>query len=98
MPRGHEDQEKQGRRELRLLKRELEQAKMAAQKGAKVVLGGPEPPYYAKEYLEHGADVQAPDTAGRTPLHLAVERGDAGGGDGVGHVSSSGGVSFFETA
>jgi len=25
--------------------------------GAQVVLGGPEPPYYAKEYLESGADV-----------------------------------------
>ena len=25
--------------------------------GAKVILGGPEPPYYASEYLEHGADI-----------------------------------------
>lgn len=25
--------------------------------GCKVVLGGPEPPYYAKEYLERGADI-----------------------------------------
>jgi radical SAM superfamily enzyme YgiQ (UPF0313 family) len=25
--------------------------------GTRVVLGGPEPPYYAQEYLEHGADV-----------------------------------------
>lgn len=25
--------------------------------GALVVLGGPEPPYYAREYLQHGADV-----------------------------------------
>ncbi len=25
--------------------------------GVRVVLGGPEPPYYAQEYLEHGADV-----------------------------------------
>lgn len=27
--------------------------------------------------LEHGADVQTPDTSNRTPLHLAVERSDA---------------------
>lgn len=30
---------------------------MCKQHGALVVLGGPEPPYYAKEYLEHGADI-----------------------------------------
>jgi radical SAM superfamily enzyme YgiQ (UPF0313 family) len=34
--------------------RMIRQAKAA---GAWVVLGGPEPPYYAKEYLERGADV-----------------------------------------
>ena len=29
----------------------------AKQVGTRVVLGGPEPPYYAEEYLAHGADV-----------------------------------------
>src|SRR5262245_63449380 len=29
----------------------------AKQVGARIVLGGPEPPYYAEEYLAHGADV-----------------------------------------
>ena len=27
--------------------------------------------------LDAGADVQAPDASGRTPLHIAVDRGDA---------------------
>lgn len=27
------------------------------QHGATVILGGPEPPYYAQEYLDHGADI-----------------------------------------
>ncbi len=35
----------------------LEMMRACKQIGAHVILGGPEPPYYAKEYLEHGADV-----------------------------------------
>lgn len=35
----------------------LDMIRACKQIGAQVVLGGPEPPYYAKEYLEHGADV-----------------------------------------
>jgi len=35
----------------------LEMARWCKQHGAIVVLGGPEPPYYAKDYLESGADV-----------------------------------------
>ncbi len=35
----------------------LDMIRSAKSVGARVILGGPEPPYYAKEYLEHGADV-----------------------------------------
>lgn len=35
----------------------LEMLHACKQIGAHVILGGPEPPYYAREYLEHGADV-----------------------------------------
>lgn len=35
----------------------LEMMRWCKQQGAIVVLGGPEPPYYAKEYLDSGADV-----------------------------------------
>lgn len=35
----------------------LEMLHACKQIGAHVILGGPEPPYYAKEYLEYGADV-----------------------------------------
>lgn len=35
----------------------LEMIRACKQIGAHVILGGPEPPYYAQEYLEHGADV-----------------------------------------
>jgi radical SAM superfamily enzyme YgiQ (UPF0313 family) len=35
----------------------LKMVQMSKAHGALVVLGGPEPPYYAKDYLEHGADV-----------------------------------------
>lgn len=35
----------------------LEMIRACKQIGAHVILGGPEPPYYAREYLEHGADV-----------------------------------------
>lgn len=35
----------------------LKMVQMCKAHGAVVVLGGPEPPYYAKDYLEHGADV-----------------------------------------
>ncbi len=35
----------------------LKMIAIARQSGAKVVLGGPEPPYYAREYLTRGADV-----------------------------------------
>jgi anaerobic magnesium-protoporphyrin IX monomethyl ester cyclase len=30
---------------------------LCKQNGATVILGGPEPPYYAKDYLAHGADI-----------------------------------------
>jgi anaerobic magnesium-protoporphyrin IX monomethyl ester cyclase len=35
----------------------LEMTRWCKQHGAIVILGGPEPPYYAKEYLESGADI-----------------------------------------
>ncbi len=35
----------------------LKMIRICKQVGAKVILGGPEPPYYAQEYLERGADV-----------------------------------------
>jgi radical SAM superfamily enzyme YgiQ (UPF0313 family) len=35
----------------------LEMTRWCKQHGATVILGGPEPPYYAKEYLESGADI-----------------------------------------
>lgn len=35
----------------------LDMIRAAKEVGAHVILGGPEPPYYAREYLEHGADV-----------------------------------------
>jgi anaerobic magnesium-protoporphyrin IX monomethyl ester cyclase len=35
----------------------LDMIRACKQIGAQVILGGPEPPYYAKEYLEQGADV-----------------------------------------
>jgi radical SAM superfamily enzyme YgiQ (UPF0313 family) len=35
----------------------LAMARICKIHGAIVILGGPEPPYYAKEYLEHGADI-----------------------------------------
>lgn len=35
----------------------LDMIRAAKEIGAHVILGGPEPPYYAREYLEHGADV-----------------------------------------
>jgi len=35
----------------------LKMIKLAKQYGAWVVLGGPEPPYYAEQYLNHGADI-----------------------------------------
>ncbi|NWG15926.1 MAG: B12-binding domain-containing radical SAM protein [Chloroflexi bacterium] len=35
----------------------LAMAHIARQHGAIVILGGPEPPYYAAEYLRHGADI-----------------------------------------
>jgi radical SAM superfamily enzyme YgiQ (UPF0313 family) len=35
----------------------LDMIRAAKQHGSHVILGGPEPPYYAHEYLEHGADV-----------------------------------------
>lgn len=35
----------------------LKMIRLAKEAGAKVILGGPEPPYYAAEYLRHGADI-----------------------------------------
>lgn len=35
----------------------LAMAQIARQHGAIVILGGPEPPYYAADYLQHGADI-----------------------------------------
>ena len=35
----------------------LEMAHICKQHGATVILGGPEPPYYAEDYLQHGADI-----------------------------------------
>lgn len=35
----------------------LEMARACKEAGAIVVLGGPEPPYYADDYLNHGADI-----------------------------------------
>jgi len=35
----------------------LAMAKICKDQGATVVLGGPEPPYYAADYLAHGADI-----------------------------------------
>jgi anaerobic magnesium-protoporphyrin IX monomethyl ester cyclase len=35
----------------------LEMAHICKEQGALVLLGGPEPPYYAEDYLQHGADV-----------------------------------------
>lgn len=35
----------------------LEMIRQAKQAGATVILGGPEPPYYAEEYLARGADI-----------------------------------------
>lgn len=35
----------------------LEMMRSAKQRGSTVVVGGPDPPYYAEEYLRHGADV-----------------------------------------
>ena len=37
--------------------RVLSMVQAAKDVGARVVLGGPEPPFYAEEYLSHGADV-----------------------------------------
>jgi anaerobic magnesium-protoporphyrin IX monomethyl ester cyclase len=38
-------------------KNALKMITFCKQNGCKVVLGGPEPPYYAEQYLRHGADV-----------------------------------------
>jgi radical SAM superfamily enzyme YgiQ (UPF0313 family) len=35
----------------------LKMIRLAKQHGAYIVLGGPEPPYYAREYIDCGADV-----------------------------------------
>ncbi len=35
----------------------LAMARLCREQGARVILGGPEPPYYAREYLEAGADI-----------------------------------------
>jgi radical SAM superfamily enzyme YgiQ (UPF0313 family) len=35
----------------------LKMTTLCKQHGATVILGGPEPPYYAQDYLEHGADI-----------------------------------------
>jgi anaerobic magnesium-protoporphyrin IX monomethyl ester cyclase len=35
----------------------LEMARICKENGAIVILGGPEPPYYADDYLQHGADI-----------------------------------------
>ncbi|MBK8026559.1 MAG: B12-binding domain-containing radical SAM protein [Chloroflexi bacterium] len=35
----------------------LKMIRIAKEAGCTVILGGPEPPYYAREYLEHGADI-----------------------------------------
>lgn len=35
----------------------LHMLRVAKSHGATVILGGPEPPYYAQEYLDHGADI-----------------------------------------
>ncbi|MCB9452576.1 MAG: B12-binding domain-containing radical SAM protein [Anaerolineaceae bacterium] len=35
----------------------LAMVKLCKQHGATVILGGPEPPYYAADYLSHGADI-----------------------------------------
>lgn len=35
----------------------LEMARISKEQGATVILGGPEPPYYVTDYLEHGADI-----------------------------------------
>jgi radical SAM superfamily enzyme YgiQ (UPF0313 family) len=55
----------------------LEMARCCKEYGATVVLGGPEPPYYAREYLEYGADIivkgEGELTLGELLSHLAKQ-------------------------
>jgi radical SAM superfamily enzyme YgiQ (UPF0313 family) len=49
----------------------LTMIRMAKDAGAFVVLGGPEPPHYAREYLEHGADIVVRGE-GETALEMLI--------------------------
>lgn len=60
--------------------------------GCKVVLGGPEPPYYAEHYLRHGADIivkgEAEETLAELIPHLARY--------GMTHLSRIQGIAFID--
>jgi radical SAM superfamily enzyme YgiQ (UPF0313 family) len=59
---------------------------VAKQAGARVVLGGPEPPYYAEEYLAQGADVVVMGEGEKALEELIAELARHGPNN-LGHVS-----------
>lgn len=70
----------------------LRMIQIAKAHGAIVVLGGPEPPYYAREYLQHGADVvvrgEGEITLEELLNHFARRpAGSIGAGDGLGAIN-----------
>lgn len=70
----------------------LQMIAIAKESGAVVVVGGPEPPYYAQDYLEHGADVvvrgEGELTLEALLHHFARQpRADIGRGAGLGAIN-----------
>lgn len=69
----------------------LRMMRAAKAQGARVILGGPEPPYYAKDYLDRGADVivrgEGEVTLSELLPHLARH--------GLNHLDTLSGIAFL---
>lgn len=70
----------------------LQMIQIAKASGARVILGGPEPPHYAREYLAHGADIvvrgEGELTLEALLIHLARQpKGSLGTGDALAAIN-----------